>query len=111
LDDPKSCLAPKAIDMVVTTVVIIITTVIKSHKVNSVGSEPSCSQFVRRRTGSFAGILSGKLLKMINLYWPIEIQGTGIKKWYAAGVGWVGFGQNSGTLQPNHTQPENMLRW
>ena len=34
------------------------------------------------------------------------VQGTGIKKWYAAGVGWVDFGQNSGTLQPNHTQTE-----
>jgi len=32
-----------------------------------------------------------------------HIQGTGIKKWYAAGVGWVDFGKNSGTLQPNHT--------
>ena len=39
------------------------------------------------------------------------VQGTGIKKWYAAGVGWVDFGQNSGTLQPNHTHTENMLRW
>jgi len=39
------------------------------------------------------------------------VQGTGIKKWYAAGVGWVDFGQNSGTLQPNHTQTENMFRW
>jgi len=25
--------------------------------------------------------------------------------------GRVGFGQNSGTLQPNHTQTDNMLRW
>jgi len=29
----------------------------------------------------------------------LDIQGTGNKKWYSAGVGWVDFGHNSGTLQ------------
>ena len=37
----------------------------------------------------------------------ILVQGTGINKWYGAGVGWVDSGRNYGTRQPNHTLREN----
>jgi len=38
------------------------------------------------------------------------VQGTGIKKWYGAGVGWVDSRQNYGTRQPSHTLRENRLQ-
>ena len=41
----------------------------------------------------------------------VQVQGTGIKRWYRAGVGLGWFGQNCGTPQPNHPLTETMLLW
>jgi len=41
----------------------------------------------------------------------VPVQGTGIKRWYRAGVGLGWFGQNCGTPQPNHPLTETMSPW
>ena len=58
-------------------------------------------------------ILVSKCMSTINnsLLSPWLVQGTGNKKWYSAGVGWVDFGHNSGTLQPTCPLIKNMLWW